>query len=98
MALTTEEIHSLLAARDAVDELIARHIADLERPPEHDEILGSREVAAMLGIHIDTLRRWRKECPEQLPPEASVSGFQARWRRGDVVDFLRRRSRSAASA
>ena len=58
----------------------------------HDELLTAREVAALLKVSEVTLRRWRREGkgPRWLWTEGS-----ARYRRGDIEEWLRRRQPSS---
>ena len=48
-----------------------------------NELIGTREVAKILGVSTETIRRWRKA---NLLPVPSVNRkYAPKWRRGDLV-------------
>lgn len=53
--------------------------------PDDALLLDTQQVAAMLSVSINTVRRWREQ--GKLPPAISLFG-RVRWRRADLVAFI----------
>ncbi len=55
-----------------------------------DDIISSAELAKRLGVHERTVRRWRNE---GTGPPVLWAGGVARYRWGEVLEWLRREDR-----
>jgi excisionase family DNA binding protein len=58
--------------------------------PDPDELLTTAEVAKALKVNERTVRRWRNE---GVGPPVMWAGGHARYRWGDVLDWMRRNDR-----
>jgi predicted site-specific integrase-resolvase len=56
-------------------------------PYDEDDIIDSKELASRLSVHERTVRRWRNE---GTGPPVLWAGGVARYRWGDVLEWLRR--------
>lgn len=93
-------------SRDAAVEQMARHLAkailiaiEITAPPsqapaaapDRGHLLGTTEVAAMLGLSTRTLYNWQYRRPA-LGPEPVRVGGRLRWQRETVEAWIREQS------
>jgi len=57
---------------------------------EIEDLVGRREIAEMLGVEVDTVKRWRLR--ELLPEPLAVISGTALWRRSDIEAWARSRA------
>lgn len=73
---------------------LEEHQKQLTRPRT---LLTEKEAAEMLGVHIETMRKWRKEHPAPRIPFIQLEGGDVRYRAEAIESYLNSRERGAKS-
>src|SRR5262245_32465110 len=81
----------LTAERQQIDRQESRirfleeRLAQLTRPRM---LLTEKETAAELGVHVETMRKWRKERPSPRIPFVEMEGGDIRYRAEEIERYL----------
>ena len=86
IVMTPDQLTRLV--RDAVAEGVRAAIREQQGDP--NELLDARQVADLLGCSVDT---WYRRAAERGAPPSIGGVRNRRWRRGAVLDWLRRQER-----
>jgi len=105
VVLAEEDIAALQEALNAGTERIGRlesrakfleeRLAQLTRPRT---LLTTKEAAAELGVHVETMRKWRKERPSPRIPFIVMEGGDVRYRVEEIERYLNSRTRGMKPA
>jgi hypothetical protein len=71
---------------------LEERLASLTRPKE---LLTEKEAAAMIRVHVETLKTWRKERPARIP-FILLEGGDIRYRVEAIEGYLKSRERGTA--
>ena len=74
---------------------LEERLTQLTRPRA---LLTEKEAAELLGVHIQSLKRWRVEHPSPRIPFISYEGGDVRYRVEDIESYLKSRERGAKAA
>lgn len=66
--------------------LMMKRKSEYQVPPDLDRLLTAEEVAAVLGISVRSLRRWREL--GRLPPPVSGCGVRLKWHKSLIEKFI----------
>lgn len=95
LAERLDAAHQRIERQESRIQFLEERIASLQRKPE---LLTEKEAAALLRVHPETLKSWRKEHPSPRIPFILMEGGDIRYRAEAIESYLKSHERGTQPA